>query len=185
MPPKTKKKKKKKADAPASADEAPKNVALIIQDKKDPPSVFVILGIGKYKGKEYGYWMFPGGRIDSKENPIDAVVRETQEETGYTLTKTDIENIKEFKTSANPKQYKTKLFRLLIDDFADLKINQTFDERTSKDESFDYGVAKMDGDELKVYKLDGIEPIVQYKISGNDIPNENKFRRGKKVEYTR
>ena len=33
-----------------------------------------------------GYWELPGGGVDSHENPIESVIRETKEETGLTVS---------------------------------------------------------------------------------------------------
>jgi len=43
--------------------------------------------------KKYNYYKFPGGGINDGETPIDALIRETKEETGLTVLK---DSIKEF-----------------------------------------------------------------------------------------
>lgn len=49
--------------------------SIIIRDKK----VAMIYSV------KYGYYKFPGGGIESGENPVDAMIRETREESGLVV----------------------------------------------------------------------------------------------------
>lgn len=57
--------------------------AIIIRDGK----------IAMMNSKKYGYYKFPGGGIEANETRIDALIRETKEESGLTVIK---ESIKEY-----------------------------------------------------------------------------------------
>jgi len=47
------------------------------------PSHIQVLLIQRGKEPFKGHWALPGGFVDRNENPVNAVVRELQEETGY------------------------------------------------------------------------------------------------------
>jgi len=44
------------------------------------------------KGQAWGLWCFPGGHVEKNETPVQAVIREVKEESGY-----NIKIIKKFK----------------------------------------------------------------------------------------
>src|SRR5690349_2253835 len=39
-------------------------------------------------------WGIPGGKIDKEETPLQAIIRETKEETGFDISKQSIETLK-------------------------------------------------------------------------------------------
>jgi len=49
---------------------------------------FLLVRENRNGGTEHGLWNHPAGMIDAGENPIEAVKREVQEETGHTFTPT-------------------------------------------------------------------------------------------------
>ncbi len=61
----------------------PSSRALIIKDNK----------IAMMHSKKYGYYKFPGGGIEKNESKIDALIRETKEESGLIIIK---DSIKEY-----------------------------------------------------------------------------------------
>jgi len=59
------------------------SLAVIERDGK-----FLLVQETAGKGRDAGKWNTPGGWIDVGEHPIDAVIREVREETGYEFTPT-------------------------------------------------------------------------------------------------
>ena len=70
-------------------------------------------------------WGIPGGKIDKGETPLQAVIREIKEETGYDVSNQPIENLGTVYIEYNDKDHFTyHMFRTqLVDDPAAVQIN--------------------------------------------------------------
>ncbi|MBU6447362.1 NUDIX domain-containing protein [Patescibacteria group bacterium] len=51
----------------------------------DEGQIFLQKRIDPYQKEANGKWEFPGGKVDFNEGPLEAVVRETKEETGFDI----------------------------------------------------------------------------------------------------
>ena len=72
------------------------NVSISIVTRKDG-KVLVILRRKKEKGTDNSIltWTFPSGTVEENENPVDTVVRETLDETGYKIKVNELINEKD------------------------------------------------------------------------------------------
>ncbi len=55
-----------------------------------------ILMLKKKKGRHIGAWLFPGGKIEAHEGPLDTVKREIQRDTGLNLLDVELRGIVNF-----------------------------------------------------------------------------------------
>ena len=65
-------------------------VAMVITVDKEGHPAFIITRRSSRLQNHAGQWALPGGRLDSGETPIEAALRETQEEIGVTLTQDQV-----------------------------------------------------------------------------------------------
>lgn len=85
-----------------------------------------ILLLHRQENKSQGnLWGIPGGKLDKGETPLQAAIRETQEETGYDFSKQPIENLGTVYIEHNDKDHLIyHMFRTkLVGDPGDVKIN--------------------------------------------------------------
>ena len=128
--------------------------------------------IAMIHSQKYDYYKFPGGGIEDGENPIEAMIRETQEEAGLKVIP---ETIKEYgyvhriqKSDYNPSECFVQDNYYYLCDAVDGLVSQDFDEY-EKQES---------------YQLEYIEPAsaIEKDRSVKDSPyNQTMFEREARV----
>lgn len=85
-----------------------------------------ILLLHRQEAKSQGnLWGIPGGKLDQGETPLQAVLRETKEETGYDFSKQELENLGTVFIEYNEKDHFVyHMFRVkLVGDPGVVKIN--------------------------------------------------------------
>jgi len=96
-------------------------VDLIILVKEG--SGYKILSIKRGRPPFVGMWANPGGNIDEGEKPIDAAVRELEEETGLKIDKSELYYVgmfdKPFRDPRN-KNCVSHAFRVILDDYPEV-----------------------------------------------------------------
>ena len=101
---------------------------------------YKILSIKRGRPPFVGMWANPGGNIDEGEKPIDATVRELQEETGLVIEPNKLHYVGMFdKPWRDPrnKNCVSYAFRAILDDYPDVKAD---------DDATDYAWNNVDSD---------------------------------------
>ncbi len=97
---------------------------------------YKILSIKRGHPPFVGMWANPGGNIDEDEKPIDAAVRELEEETGLKIDKSELHYIgmfdKPFRDPRN-KNCVSYAFRVILDDYPDVTAGDDATECTWND----------------------------------------------------
>ena len=88
--------------------------------------------VGMIHGRKYDYYKFPGGGIENGEDPIEAMIRETQEEAGLTVIP---ETVKEYgyvhriqRSDKDPSECFVQDNYYYLCDVADGLVSQNLDE---------------------------------------------------------
>lgn len=75
------------------------------------------------KGKDFGKWVVPGGKLDLNETPIDAFAREVFEETGLTVNHVNLLGIRDY-TARSGNHYQFYDYTSSVEDDKRIKINE-------------------------------------------------------------
>lgn len=78
-----------------------------------------------YKNKDKGFWDIPKGEFKENEDPLQAALREFEEETGLRFSSNDLEKIKFFESFTRKSDKKTIYFFVIEKDFGDNLIPQS------------------------------------------------------------
>ncbi len=136
-------------------------------------SIIIINGkVGMIHSRKYDYYKFPGGGIENGEDPIEAMIRETQEEAGLTVIP---ETVKEYgyvhriqRSDKDPSECFVQDNYYYLCDAADGLVSQDLDEYEKKES----------------YQLEYIEPslAIEKNRSVKDSPyNRMMFEREARV----
>ncbi len=75
------------------------------------------------KGKDFGKWVVPGGKLDLNESPIDAFAREVFEETGLTVNHVNLLGVRDY-TAKSGNHYQFYDYASSVEDDKQIKINE-------------------------------------------------------------
>jgi len=75
------------------------------------------------KGKDFGKWVVPGGKLDLNETPIDAFAREVFEETGLTVNNVNLLGVRDY-TARSGNHYQFYDYTSSVEDDKHIKINE-------------------------------------------------------------
>lgn len=104
---------------------------------------YKVLSIKRGRPPFVGMWANPGGNIDEGEKPIDAAVRELEEETGLKLDKSELHYVgmfdKPFRDPRN-KNCVSYAFRVILNDYPDVAAGDDATECTWNDVDSDGNV---------------------------------------------
>lgn len=75
------------------------------------------------KGKDFGKWVVPGGKLDLNETPIDAFAREVFEETGLAVNHVNLLGIRDY-TARSGNHYQFYDYTAFVEDDKRIKINE-------------------------------------------------------------
>ena len=89
------------------------SLALFIKDLTDK-DFSLWMQIREEEGPLKGFWEFPGGNIENEETPLEAVIREVQEEVDLTLHKNCIKQFNNF--AYKIKETKIEFFTFIVKD---------------------------------------------------------------------
>jgi ADP-ribose pyrophosphatase YjhB (NUDIX family) len=87
----------------------------------NPLGQFLILQTSK--GKDFGKWVVPGGKLDVDETPIDAFAREVFEETGLTVNHVNLLGVRDY-TARSGNHYQFYDYASAVEDDKRIKINE-------------------------------------------------------------
>jgi ADP-ribose pyrophosphatase YjhB (NUDIX family) len=87
----------------------------------NPLGQFLILQTSK--GKDFGKWVVPGGKLDPNETPIDAFAREVLEETGLVVNHVNLLGIRDY-TARSGNHYQFYDYTSSVEDDKRIKINE-------------------------------------------------------------
>ena len=76
--------------------------------------IFLVRSSPTYKGSYEGFWVIPGGGIEEGETALQAVIRETREETGIDISQYQINLVNDTRTGKSEKTLKTTGERVLV-----------------------------------------------------------------------
>lgn len=75
------------------------------------------------KGKDFGKWVVPGGKLDVGETPMDAFAREVFEETGLAVGRVNLLGIRDY-TARSGNHYQFYDYASSVEDDKQIKINE-------------------------------------------------------------
>jgi ADP-ribose pyrophosphatase YjhB (NUDIX family) len=75
------------------------------------------------KGKDFGKWVVPGGKLDLDETPIDAFAREVFEETGLTVKHVNLLGVRDY-TAKSGNHYQFYDYASSVEDDKQIRINE-------------------------------------------------------------